>query len=135
VVDAVTVRHVEQLAKEKFPAPSIIVIWDGVRTDGAPQLGARAPEDQMHRWIIAIAAAEYRTPTGVMSRSGRGLEEIYEGLMDADAGLRTRAVAMIADESVYLVHESATLEIPPERGPEGGRAFLVTRWKTTEVLG
>lgn len=135
VIDALDTRHVEALAKEKFPETSIVVVWDGVRAEGAPLLGGRAPEDQRHRWIIVIAAGEYRSATGVMETPGRGLEETWEALFDKATGIRTRSIATISDETVYLEHETTKLETPPDRGPEGGRAFFVTRWKTSEMLG
>jgi hypothetical protein len=135
VIDAIDVRHVETLAREHFPGQSAVIIWDGMRNEGAPALGGRAPEDQRHRWVIVLSAGEYRSPTGVMHRAGRGLEDTWEALMDKATGLRTRAIATLNDESVYLEHESTTLEVPPERGPDGGRAFFVTRWRTSEMLG
>jgi len=126
VYDAAIPAHAYALALRK---PALVLSYRGRRKLDDGPLTSRDRYRMVYQWTITLVAQDWREPAGAVTRT-LGIEEMAEAL---DA-IRLVSIGTVGDETVYPVFESETIDVPGDRGDEGGPASIVQEWTTTEVL-
>lgn len=111
---------------DRFPA--VMLAYAGHGTPEDSELSSRTNLPTIYRWVIVIAAENWRSPVAALNDT-LGCEELEEMLFDS---LRTTPLAQIGDEEVYLVH----VDTAPEdfSGVQAGIRALRQQWQTNQIL-